>query len=58
MVKHAGLAPRENSSGNHARQAALSRRGRPALRLAAWHAVWSPLRRNAVYAAAIGSPIG
>jgi transposase len=51
MVKHAGLAPSENSSGNHAGQAAISRRGRPALRLAAWRAVWSALRHNAVYAA-------
>ena len=51
MVKHAGLAPCENSSGNHAGQAAISRRGRPALRLAAWRAVWSALRHNAVYAA-------
>ena len=34
MVKHAGLAPCENSSGNHAGRAGISRRGRPALRLA------------------------
>jgi transposase len=38
MVKHAG-------------QAGISRRGRPALRLAAWRAVWSALRHNRVYAA-------
>ncbi len=50
MVKHAGLAPCENSSGNHAGQAAISRRGRPALRLAAWRAVWGALRHNRVYA--------
>jgi len=47
MVKHAGLAPCENSSGNHAGQAAISRRGRPALRLAAWRAVWSALHGSA-----------
>jgi transposase len=51
MVKHAGLAPAENSSGNHAGQAQISRRGRPALRLAAWRAVWGALRHNPVYAA-------
>jgi hypothetical protein len=31
-------------------QAGISRRGRPALRLAAWRAVWSALRHNRVYA--------
>jgi transposase len=46
MVKHAGLAPGENSSGNHAGQAGISRRGRPTLRLAAWRAVWGALRHN------------
>ncbi|HEX9355491.1 MAG TPA: IS110 family transposase [Streptosporangiaceae bacterium] len=51
MVKHAGLAPCENSSGNHAGEACISRRGRPALRLAAWRAVWAALRHNPVYAA-------
>ena len=51
MVKHAGLAPCENSSGNHAGEAKISRRGRPALRLAAWRAVWGALRHNHVYAA-------
>ena len=52
MVKHAGLAPSENSSGNHAGEAAISRRGRPcAAGSAAWRAVWSALRHNAVYAA-------
>lgn len=51
MVKHAGLAPAENSSGNHTSQAQISRRGRPALRLAAWRAVWGALCHNPVYAA-------
>jgi len=51
MVKHAGLAPAENSSGNHTGEAKISRRGRPALRLAAWRAVWGALRHNPIYAA-------
>jgi transposase len=51
MVKHAGLAPCENSSGNHAGETGISRRGRPALRLAAWRAVWGALCHNRVYAA-------
>jgi transposase len=51
MVKHAGLAPVDNSSGNRTGEAKISRRGRPSLRLAAWRAVWSALRHNRVYAA-------
>jgi transposase len=51
MVKHAGLAPADNSSGNHNGEAKISRRGRPTLRLAAWRAVWGALRHNRVYAA-------
>jgi transposase len=51
MVKHAGLAPSDNASGNHTGQAQISRRGRPALRLAAWRAVWGALCHNPVYAA-------
>jgi transposase len=58
MVKHAGLAPCENSSGNHAGQAGISRRGRPTLRLAAWRAVWGALRHNPVYAARHASLTG
>jgi transposase len=50
MVKHAGLAPAENSSGNHNGATTISRRGRPTLRLAAWRAVWGALRHNQVYA--------
>jgi len=50
MVKHAGLAPIDNSSGNHNGTAKISRRGRPHLRLAAWRAVWGALRHNDVYA--------
>lgn len=44
MVKHAGLAPADNSSGNHTGEAKISRRGRLTLRLAAWRAVWGALR--------------
>ena len=51
MVKHAGLAPTDNSSGNRNGEAKISRRGRPTLRLAAWRAVWGALRHNDVYAA-------
>jgi len=50
MVKHAGLAPVDNSSGNHNGDAKISRRGRPTLRLAAWRAVWGALRHNDGYA--------
>lgn len=50
MVKHAGLAPADNSSGNRSGEAKISRRGRPTLRLAAWRAVWGALRHNTVYA--------
>lgn len=51
LVKHAGLAPRERSSGSHTGQTRLSGRGRPRLRLAAWRAIWGALRTNPVYAA-------
>jgi transposase len=51
MVKHAGLAPAEHASGNSVGPAKVSRRGRPALRLAAWRAVWGALRHNRIYAA-------
>lgn len=51
LVKHAGLCPRENSSGNHQGTSRLSGRGRPGLRLAAWRAVWGALHANPVYTA-------
>ena len=51
LVKHAGLAPRENSSGNRQGQARLTGRGRGLLRLAAWRAVWGALPNNPVMAA-------
>ncbi len=50
-VKHAGLRPRANESGNFANATKVSGLGRPALRTAAWRAVWGALRANAVYAA-------
>jgi transposase len=51
LVKHAGLAPRERMSGTFAGKARLSGAGRPALRTAAWRAVWGCLQNNRVYAA-------
>jgi transposase len=51
LVKHAGLCPRDNSSGQHQGKSVISGRGRPALRLAAWRAVWAALPNNAVLAA-------
>lgn len=50
-VKHAGLCPRANESGTFAGTTRVSGRGRPALRTAAWRAVWGALPHNAVYAA-------
>lgn len=50
-VKHAGLCPRANESGTFAGTTKVSGRGRPALRTAAWRAVWGALRHNPVYAA-------
>ena len=50
-VKHAGLCPRANESGAFHGQTTVSGRGRPALRTAAWRAVWGALRHNPVYAA-------
>ena len=51
LVKHAGLSPAENASGAFSGQAHISRRGRPALRLAVWRAVWPMLQYNPVMAA-------
>jgi len=50
-VKHAGLCPRANESGNFAGQTRVSGRGRPGLRTAAWRAVWGALPHNPVWAA-------
>lgn len=51
MVKHAGPAPREKTSGIFTGRTKLTGQGRPSLRLAAWRAVWGAQRANPVYAA-------
>ena len=51
VVKHAGLCPRDNSSGTQQGKTSISGRGRPALRLAAWRAVWPAVANNPVLAA-------
>jgi transposase len=51
LVKHSGLAPRENLSGTFKGRTKLTGQGRPGLRLAAWRAVWGAQRANPVYAA-------
>jgi transposase len=51
LVKHAGLCPRDNASGTCQGKTTISGRGRPALRLAAWRAVWAALPNNPVMAA-------
>jgi transposase len=51
LVKHAGLAPREKLSGTFVGRTKLTGQGRPALRLAAWRAVWGAQRANPVFAA-------
>jgi transposase len=51
LVKHAGLCPRENSSGTYQGTTTISGRGRPELRLAAWRAVFTALQHNPVLAA-------
>jgi transposase len=51
LVKHAGLCPRDNASGGYQGKTSISGRGRPALRVAAWRAVWAALPNNEVMAA-------
>lgn len=51
LVKHAGLAPRDNESGTFKGTSRISGRGRPGLRLAVWRAVWAALQHNPVLAA-------
>jgi transposase len=51
LVKHAGLAPREKTSGAFTGRTRLTGQGRPGLRLAAWRAVWAARHANPVYAA-------
>jgi transposase len=48
LVKHAGLCPRENTSGTYTGRSRISGRGRPRLRSAAWRAVWGALPSNPV----------
>ena len=51
LVKHAGLCPRDNSSGEREGKGRLSGRGRPELRAAAWRVVWGAQHGNPVLAA-------
>src|SRR5690242_3660727 len=51
---HAGLCPRDNSSGAAQGKTSISGRGRPGLRVAAWRAVWAAMPDNAVMAARFG----
>ena len=51
LVKHAGLSPADTSSGAFEGASRISRRGRPALRTAAWRAVTPLLLHNPVMAA-------
>jgi transposase len=51
LVKHAGMSPARNESAGFHGKAKMSRRGRPALRLAAWRATWAVLRHCDVLAA-------
>ena len=51
LVKHAGLFPRDNASGEFQGKTPISGRGRPGLRVAAWRAVWAALPNNPVLAA-------
>jgi transposase len=51
VVKHAGMSPARNESAGFHGRTRMSRRGRPALRLAAWRATWAVLRHCDVLAA-------
>jgi len=51
LVKHAGLSPADNSSGAFEGGSRISRRGRPALRTAAWRMIFPLLLHNPVMAA-------
>jgi transposase len=50
VVKHAGLNPAENTSATIRGVTRASRRGRPALRAAAWRATWGALPSNRILA--------
>jgi transposase len=56
LVKHAGLCPRDNASGGYQGKTSISGRGRPALRVAAWRAVWAALPNNPVMARPVRLP--
>ena len=56
LARHAGLCPRENSSGAAQGKTSISGRGRPGLRLAAWRAVWAAMPNNPVMAARFHPP--
>ncbi len=51
LVKHAGLCPRDNASAGYQGKTAISGRGRPGLRVAAWRAVWATRPNNQVMTA-------
>ncbi len=51
VVKHAGLAPRERTSGTFAARRGCPEPAARPLRTAAWRAVWGCLQNNRVYAA-------
>ena len=51
VVKHAGMSPARNESASFRGKTAISHRGRPGLRLAAWRAAWAVLRHCDVLAA-------
>jgi transposase len=51
LVKHAGMSPARNESAAFRGKTAISRRGRPNLRLTAWRATWAVLRHCDVLAA-------
>jgi transposase len=51
VVKHAGMSPARNESASFHGRTRMSRRGRPALRLAAWRVTWAVLRHCDVLAA-------
>lgn len=46
LVKHAGLAPRAQESGQYTGTTRITGRGRPRLRLAAWRAVFGAFSHN------------
>jgi len=51
VVKHAGMSPARNQSAAFRGRTTMSRRGRPALRLAVWRATWAVLRHCGVLTA-------